>query len=248
MGGFIGGVLGAAGTQQTNVLRSEDADKANASMWERMGAQEQWMENMSNTSYQRAVADMEKAGLNPMLAYSQGGASSPGAPSMPAPAVPQRENPMGTGLSSAIAASSAMAAIDKMKADAESSRAQADNTRTDTVLKEAEAPNVGARGDLIREQMEHTGQDKELVKYHMAEIQRKLDSGYYENLAKSMGAEAALAKVKGDLGSLEIPRARNEAAAEGSWWKKSVSPYLNDFGKVMSGAGTGAGIYKYLSH
>lgn len=39
--------------------------------------QMEFQKDMSNTSYQRAVADMRKAGINPLLAYMKGGASTP---------------------------------------------------------------------------------------------------------------------------------------------------------------------------
>lgn len=53
----------------------------NESMWEKQAAfnaeqaqiQREWQERMANTQYQRAVGDMEKAGLNPILAVTNGG-------------------------------------------------------------------------------------------------------------------------------------------------------------------------------
>lgn len=65
---------------QAEILRSWQESQNSAAMrFEAQQAQKQmdYQTEMANTSYQRAVKDLKAAGLNPILAYQQGGASSP---------------------------------------------------------------------------------------------------------------------------------------------------------------------------
>lgn len=52
-------------------------ERANEENKQQAALNRAFQERMSNTAYQRAMEDMRKSGLNPVLAYMQGGASSP---------------------------------------------------------------------------------------------------------------------------------------------------------------------------
>jgi len=131
----VSGGLAAFGQERTNAQNAQLARE-----------QMDFQANMSGTSYQRAVADMMAAGLNPMLAYSQGGASTPSGQT----AVMQ--NALGAGATSgvqgyqlALNAAQNVADIELKREQAGAAGAQEDLNRANMNLALVEAANKAAQ-------------------------------------------------------------------------------------------------------
>lgn len=78
LGAAIGAVSSLIGGERANRARAGEAEKERQFSSGQADRQMRFQERMRNTEWQAGVADLEAAGLNPALAYQQGGASSPG--------------------------------------------------------------------------------------------------------------------------------------------------------------------------
>lgn len=131
-------------------MSQQSQSSANSTSWDIATHQSAFQERMANSAYQRGTADMKKAGINPMLAYMQGGAATP--PGASAPVIAEDGMAEGVkGLQSSIAtafeAKKLTQELKNMKETEKSITAQKLKTQTENTLLKANVPAAQLKHD-----------------------------------------------------------------------------------------------------
>lgn len=233
----VGAAASIFGGERSNEANAQmNADQMNFNR-EEAKVNREWQEHMSSTSYQRAVGDMRKAGLNPMLAYSQGGAPQGSGATATAGSLQRMEN---TGANAAASAASAMqlaniaAQTDNIKADTELKDAQAQQARSSAYKSATET------GKIIEVDMPKIRQEIALLeKQNLTEAQntllreaevnlRKFDAMLRDGEIDLTYAKAKVERVRELLMKLDIPERKAYSEKFQTDYGKDVSPYLKE--------------------
>lgn len=209
--GFVGGLVGSKGQSDANAANIQNARDQRA-----------WEEKMSNTSWQRGVADIRAAGLNPALAYGQGGASTP---TTSAPVSQNAREPLARGIQAGVsgAVSQAMA-MQSQAADIKYRQSQTALIDKQRFLLESVTPQK-----ITQEGLKTTGMEAQNELTYAQMRQAASNASWLESTFGARGEEVG-ARVKALLAQGKLAEAnailssnmQPESTARKEWWSNPV--------------------------
>lgn len=213
---YIKGGLSYMGQQSANAANAAEAEK-----------QRQWQERMRATQYQTAVKDMIAAGLNPMLAYQQGGAGTPSGAVSAA-----YQNSLGQGVSSALASRSAIAQVKNLEETNKLIPAQVQQTldsarflRQQTATEIAKEYRETQAAQIDRERMD--------LDRSMAGVMAALQHAQARNYDVNSGLAAQRTYQEG----LDTPRLQSDYEARkspGGRFTRQAGTMISDLGQILN--------------
>lgn len=192
---IAGALIGSKGQGDTNVANAQEAQR-----------NREFQERMRSTQYQTSVEDMRKAGLNPALAYQQGGAGTPTG------ATAVHQNPAAQAQTAAASAVQTFQDMRRTNAEIERTTAETDLTRTNTQL---------TNQNLLLRIL-----DKELGYKTYGEALDRIKAESRESVSTAAEAEASRR-----IRELAIP----EAEAISNFYRSNIGkldPYINSAGNA----------------
>lgn len=221
------GPIGGVASTLIDAVTQRHANEANAANVDKQMA---FQKEQSSTQYQRGVADMEAAGLNPGLAYQQGGASAQTGAS--ATAAPLSQN----------TASKFATALDTYNQLANGA-AQRDLMREQATAAGQSARLAAMQGTILGPEVSTS----ESGDYRAAYFKRRLAEqfrGEFENTHYPERFRADMAQIGAGTAQAQAAAAEsrsrttlNEQEFQTEWFRKNVAPYLNNTAAGIRAAG-----------